>query len=172
MVVVIIEAHFAPGDHARVPGELVELREMLFGGGFRVVRMNADRGVDPIVLLGERNRGIDPLRRAGAAADGQQRCDARRARAVEHRLAVFVELRDFQVRVRIDNFHGNLVNFVAQKLWRLESRPVFRKLDPARHQLRDPASIARRSAIRRRCDVLSYFIPSGSRWGSCKETLD
>ena len=99
IVIVIIEAHLAPGDHARVPREFVELREVLLGGGIRVVRMNADRRVDPIVLLGERNRGVDALGRAGAAADRQQRFDARRAGAFEHRRAVVVELRGFQVRV-------------------------------------------------------------------------
>ncbi len=99
LVVVVIEAHLAPGDHARVPGELVELREMLFGGRFRVVRVDADRRVDPIVLLGEGNRGIDALGRARPAADREQRVDARRARALEHRGAIVVELRHLQVRV-------------------------------------------------------------------------
>ena len=64
MVVVIVEAHFAPGNHARMLGEFVELREVLVGGGVGVVRMDADRRVDPVVLLGERNRGIEALRRA------------------------------------------------------------------------------------------------------------
>ncbi len=106
LVVMVIEPHLAPRDHARVPGELVELREMLVGGGLRVVRVNADRRVDPIVLLGEGNRGVDALGRAGPAADRQQRLDARRAGALEHRRAVALEFRRLQVRMRINNFHG------------------------------------------------------------------
>ena len=61
MVVVIVEAHLAPADHARMAAELFELREMLVGGGVRVVRMDADGRVDPVVLLGERNRGVEAI---------------------------------------------------------------------------------------------------------------
>ena len=99
LVIVVIEAHLAPRDHARVPCELVELREVLLGGGLRVVGVNADGRVDPIVLFGERNRGVDALGGARSAADRQQRFDARRAGALENRRAVGVEFRGFQVRV-------------------------------------------------------------------------
>jgi hypothetical protein len=105
ILVVIIEAHFAPRNHARIAGQRIELREMIVGGNASVVRMDADCPVDPIVLLGERNRGVDPLRRTGPAADGEKRLHARGARAFEHRVAVFVEWRAFEVRVRVNNLH-------------------------------------------------------------------
>ena len=99
MIVMIIEAHFAPRDHARMAAEFVEPREMLIGCDVRVVRMDADRRVNPVVLLGKWNRGVKALRGTRAAADREQRLDARRARAFEHRVAVVIEWRAFEVRV-------------------------------------------------------------------------
>ena len=96
MIVVIVEAHFAPGDHARIAAELVELREMLIGGGTRIVRMDANRRVDPIVLLGEGNRGIEAFLGPVPLPMASRASDARRARAIEHRVAVFVELRELR----------------------------------------------------------------------------
>ncbi len=78
--------------------ELVEVREMLFGGELRLVRMNAHRRVDPVVFFRKRNRRAQPVR-PSAAADGKQRRDARRASALKHRRAVLIELRKLQVRV-------------------------------------------------------------------------
>ncbi len=82
-----------------MPREFVEPREMLLRRHVRVVRMDAHRRVDPVVLLGERNRGVQALRRRAAAPDREQRCHARGARAFEHRRAILVELRHLQVRV-------------------------------------------------------------------------
>ena len=61
MIVVIVEAHLAPADHRGLPRQLVELREMFLGDFIRVVRMDADGGVDPVVLLGKWNRGVEAL---------------------------------------------------------------------------------------------------------------
>ena len=66
-----------------------------------------DGGVDPVVLLGERNRGVEAFFGPSAAADGQQRPHARGARAFEHGGAVFVKLRKIQMRVRVDDFQWN-----------------------------------------------------------------
>ena len=98
VIVVVVEAHFAPPDHPRMPRQLIELRKRLLGDVVRVVRMNADGRVNPVMLLGKRNRCIEPVD-SSTAADGKQRPHARRARALEHRLAIFVKLRKFQVRV-------------------------------------------------------------------------
>jgi hypothetical protein len=56
------------------------------------------------MLFGKRQRGIEFLR-AGACANGEERRHARGARAFEHRFAVFRELGEVNVRVRVDQFH-------------------------------------------------------------------
>jgi len=99
MVVVIIEAHFAPSDHAGVAGQFFEAREMRVRGLGGVVGMNADAGVNPVVLLGEGDGGVEAFGGAGAAADGQQRGDAGGAGTFEHGRAVFIEVVEFEVRV-------------------------------------------------------------------------
>src|SRR5690348_1372041 len=99
MVVEIIEAHLAPGEHARMLRQFSERYKMLFGRDTGVVRMNADRCVDPIVPLGEWNRGIDALRRARAAADREDRLHAGGTGALQHRLAIFRERVALQMRM-------------------------------------------------------------------------
>ena len=103
MIVVIIEAHFAPRDHSRMLRQLVELLEMFLSRKFRFVRMNSHRRVNPVVLLGKRNRRIQPLR-PRPAADRKQRLHSRRPRPFKHRVAIFIKLRKFQMRMRVDNF--------------------------------------------------------------------
>jgi hypothetical protein len=66
--------------------------------------MNADAGVDPVVLLGVGQRGVQFLR-AGTGADSQQRLDAGFAGALQHGFAVIRELGKIYVRVGIDEFH-------------------------------------------------------------------
>ncbi len=68
--------------------------------------MDADRGVDPVMLLGERNGRVEAVR-AGAAADGENAFYACGPRAIEHGGAIVVKLRKLQMRVRIDDFQGN-----------------------------------------------------------------
>src|SRR5690242_13941560 len=71
---------------------------------FRVVRMNADGGVYPIVLFGKGNRGIEFLR-SGAGADCKKGRYARGACAFEHGRAIFRKLREIDVRMGIDQLH-------------------------------------------------------------------
>ena len=87
-----------PGDHLRMLCEFGEPVEMLRCEVSGFVRMGTNRRVDPVVLLGERDCGVQPIG-ACAAADGEQRFDTRGAGAIEHRVAVFVEWRAFEVRV-------------------------------------------------------------------------
>ena len=79
--------------------ELVELRVMFFGDGVCIVRVNAHRRVNPVMLLGERNGGIDVLDRTRAAADGEQRFDARGLARSSIAVAVIVELSDSSAHV-------------------------------------------------------------------------
>jgi len=71
----------------------------------RFVGMNPDRGVNPIVLLGEGHRRIELLG-AWACADGEECRDSGGACAIKHGSAVFGELWEVDVRVRIDQFHS------------------------------------------------------------------
>ena len=54
VIVVVVESHLAPADDARMFCELFELRESFLGNVIHVVRMDTHRGVDPVMLLGER----------------------------------------------------------------------------------------------------------------------
>src|SRR6185312_6547294 len=105
MVVKIIETHLAPGQHARVLRQFGESRKMFFCRGAGVVRMDADRRVDPVVLLSEWNRGIDALCRACAAADREDRLHAGRTGALEHRVAVCRERVALQMRMWVADLH-------------------------------------------------------------------
>ncbi len=101
MIVKIIETDFAPSNDfgmLRQPGQLVQ---MLVRNFLRLVGMNPDGGVNPLVLLGKGQRGIE-LFRTWACADCKQCRHSRFASAVEHGVAVFRELWEVDVRVRID----------------------------------------------------------------------
>src|SRR6266851_1714021 len=60
--------------------------------------MYTDSGVNPIMLFGKRQRGIQLLG-SRPGADGEKRRHASGARAIEHSFAVFRELRKINVRV-------------------------------------------------------------------------
>src|SRR5215472_8275212 len=66
--------------------------------------MNADSGVDPIVLLGEWESGVE-LFWTRPGANSEKRGDARGASAFEHGVAIVRELREINVGVRIDKIH-------------------------------------------------------------------
>jgi hypothetical protein len=75
-------------------------------GGF--VRMDSGAGVNPVVFLGEWNGGIKLIGTL-ADADGKQGADSSFAGAGEHRVAIFIELREIDVRVGIDQIrHAGL----------------------------------------------------------------
>ena len=76
------------------------LRSDLFG----FVGMNADAGVNPVVIFGVRKGGIEFFG-AGSGADGQQGGDAGMRERAEHGFAVVRELREIDVGVGVDEFH-------------------------------------------------------------------
>jgi hypothetical protein len=85
----------------RQPGQFTQMLPCDF---LRFVGMNSHGRVNPIVLLGERQRGIELLgTRSGA--DGEQGRDARGTGTVKHGVAVFRELREINVRVGVYEFH-------------------------------------------------------------------
>src|ERR1041384_8095757 len=69
MVVEIVEPNLAPSDDPWMFGQFCQLIEMLGSDFFRLVRMDAHCRVNPIVLFGKRNGGVElPRTRAGAVA--------------------------------------------------------------------------------------------------------
>jgi hypothetical protein len=102
VIVEIVEADFAPGEDAGVFREAGEFGEPIFSGEFGFVGMDADRGVDPVVFLGERNGGVEAVR-GGAAANGEDFFDSCVASACEHGVAVGIELGKFEMGVRVDD---------------------------------------------------------------------
>src|SRR5258708_29090483 len=82
MIVEIVESDFSVSDHARVLRQLRKLLEVRRGKFLRLVRMRADGGVNPIMLLGKRNRRIQ-LFGAWPSADGEKGAQARGARPAE-----------------------------------------------------------------------------------------
>ena len=103
VLVVVVEARFADGDHLRVRGEAHDLLERDVELLVRVVGMRADRAVD----VGVRLRDGDQLRQlADARRDGDDHADARFPRPRKQRLALLRELREIQVTVVIDEHHA------------------------------------------------------------------
>ena len=98
MIVVIVEADFAPGDDAGMPRQAIEFGVMCRRGVPRFVRMNSYGGVDPVVHFGVRH-GRAELFDFRPVADGEDRSHAGRARARQHGVAVGVEVGDIHVRV-------------------------------------------------------------------------
>ncbi len=98
MIVVIIEADFSPGDHARIPRQAFQFRVVRFRRMPCLVRVNSRRGVNPIVRLGVRN-GRSQLFDFRAVADRQQRADSRSPRSIEHGVAIRVKVGYVHVRV-------------------------------------------------------------------------
>src|ERR1700730_16580145 len=95
--------------------------------------MDANAGINPIVLLGVRDGGVQFFG-ARAGANGQDSLASRRAGAVEHGVAVLSELRKVDVGVGVDEPHGVLALCVGG--CRTDSRsatrcsPMPARLDP------------------------------------------
>src|SRR5579862_3983225 len=57
-VVVVVEANFSDRQHFRVPGQFAEMSERLLGRLGRIVRVDADGGVDERVLISQPNGSL------------------------------------------------------------------------------------------------------------------
>ena len=101
VVVIVVETDFSPGYDFCSAAELFKLTKIGVGGKFGFVRMNADRGVDEVVLLGNFDAAIE---RAGALAGSnrQQVDDAGLMRTSDNPLAIFSEPRTVEMAVRVD----------------------------------------------------------------------
>ncbi len=58
MIVEVVEPHLAPGDDFGMLRQASQFLQMLLRDFLRFMRMNPDRGVNPIVLLSEGQGGI------------------------------------------------------------------------------------------------------------------
>ncbi len=91
---------------------LIDTAEMYGSGGAEevivavfcsacLVRMNPGRGVNPIVAVGER-KGDTQVVRTVPHTDGKEIAQSRRTRALDHRLAVRLEIGIVKMTMRID----------------------------------------------------------------------
>jgi hypothetical protein len=101
VVVVIIEADFADRDDLLVLCKLFQFKKMLLGGELRLVRVDADGGVNPVAAFGHFEARSQAMG-TGATTDGYEMPDAAIPRPVKHLLAILVKLRKLQVGVGVD----------------------------------------------------------------------
>ncbi len=101
VVVMVVESDFSDGDDLRVMGEA--LHEFEVGGGeqARFVRVDADGGVDPEVLLGEGD-GAGEVVGAVSVANGEQSSDAGVVGALDDRFAIGGELGAVEMGVGVE----------------------------------------------------------------------
>ena len=92
----VVEARLADRDRARVAEQVAKLVEAVRVGLVRVVRVDAEDGVDAVVLLGERERLV---RARDAGGDGDHAVDADGAGSLEG-LGCLVGV---EVRVGVDH---------------------------------------------------------------------
>src|SRR5258708_38229328 len=90
VVVKIVEADFSPGDDFRALRKLGHFFEVGLLGELRFVRMNSNRGVNEIMLLGELHGAVESAR-ALSNADGQNIRDPGFPGASNHLLAIRIE---------------------------------------------------------------------------------
>ena len=96
---VIVESNLAPCNHFQVLGQFRELRVVLLARLSRVLRMNPDGSVNPVIVFRDGDRCVEFVGAGAAAADRENRLDAFGVRTREHFGAIGVEVFGFEVRV-------------------------------------------------------------------------
>src|SRR5271157_2722154 len=96
----IIEPDLADAHYARLLRQPADLFGVVIREVFRVVRVNAGRGVNPIVALGQGEGSLEVVR-AGAAPYRQQIAQSGGAGTRHYCRAVGVEVRIIEMSVRI-----------------------------------------------------------------------
>src|SRR6267142_6928788 len=92
MIVKIIESDFSPRDDFRMLSQPCQFFQVLRCDFLRFVGMNANRRVNPVMSFGKGQRGIELLG-SRAGTDGEERAHSSGARAFEHGVTIFRELR-------------------------------------------------------------------------------
>src|SRR6516164_6746164 len=77
---------------------------MLWPNLLGLVGMNPHGGVNPVMLFGKRQSGVQLLG-TGSRANSQKRGDPRSTRALQHAFTVLGKLREVNMRMGVDQFH-------------------------------------------------------------------
>jgi len=93
--IVIVEADFAPGYYLGIFRQRGQLRVVLFLDFGCVLRVDADGGVDPVVIFRDFDCGVEAVWAGAAAADGEDGLHACGLRALEHFGAIGIEFASF-----------------------------------------------------------------------------
>src|SRR6266705_4000752 len=106
MIVMIIEPDFSPGDYAFALFNQIE--KPFFSRGvekFGVVRVDADRDVNLVVIFSQSDRAFEIPTVRVAGADVEHGRNPGSARSGNHMFAINVEVRTVDVAMRIDESH-------------------------------------------------------------------
>ena len=98
-----IESNLTPRNHARALR--LQANEFVFRRLIKktsVVRVNADGGINVVVLFSQRNCAFEGVAVRIAGADIQNRDYAGSASSLNHLIAIRVKLRPVDVRVRVN----------------------------------------------------------------------
>src|SRR2546425_4311058 len=106
MVVVIIKAGLPDCQDPRMPCQFLNQGVMTTFGLYRIVRMNADTGVNPITALRDGDAAAH-LIRTGAVPDRENLPNTGIPSPLNRGITIFIEPRVIEVRVRI-NQHESL----------------------------------------------------------------
>ncbi len=105
VVVMVVESDFTPGQQAPLPGARGELVQQLIGGVAGFVGMDAGGHPEKAVVLGRQQQSLLDVGGACGFGEGEDAGDASLVGAREHGIAVGVELRVVEVRVRVGEAH-------------------------------------------------------------------
>src|SRR5207302_9102837 len=111
VVIEVVQPDFAPGNYFGMPCQSLQLLKVGIGGKLSFVRMNANRGVEKIVLFCELDAAIERPRPI-AVANRDDMLDPSFPRASNHLLAVRLELLSLEMSVRINEHNGE-----AKTVW-------------------------------------------------------
>src|SRR6476661_6555568 len=104
MIVIVIEADLAPGNHFRIASKLIKFGEIRFLRHLRFMRMDSDRCVNNLMLFSDLDGAVERAR-AITGAHSEHVHDASLTRTSNHLLAIRVETGAIEVAMGI-NEHG------------------------------------------------------------------
>ena len=104
-IVVIVETDFAHGEHLGMRQKIGQASEIARTRLRGIMRMNADCGVERRMLIGQPEAGFE-IGRTVARPDGHHVLDAGSEGALDHRLAILVELGAVQMAMGVNEIHS------------------------------------------------------------------
>src|ERR1700688_2416297 len=101
MIIEIIQSNLAPGKDFGIFRQLRHLFEIGIAGEFGFMRINPNRGINEVMLLGKADCAVErPW--SGTAADGENSFNTRVPGSLQHGRAISIELLHFEMCVGID----------------------------------------------------------------------